>query len=213
MFRWRDDALNRPSSPDACAEGSWFDAKKARPLGEMMRHAIDREANIRSSVRLLRRLWKPYAVASFVSLIVVHALNSVSQSWTWTHIAKEGRERITPFLTDRYASASVVLVGRDSVVFATLDNALPNDVFWRARQAMRSVGAAFYNLSFQAPARFTVASSEIQKSRRDDLTAGTSTTYASAFASFLRFFDHSQATILDAWNNWQASHGRLVYTA
>lgn len=75
-------------------------------------------------VRLLR-FCGPSAVTRFVVSSVVDSVNRVTNRWSRTNVLQESRERLTPCITHRNSTASVVAIGGITWIVTALFHALP----------------------------------------------------------------------------------------
>ena len=103
----------------------------------------------------------PTTISRFVSFFVINALYGVLWSWTYSHIGKEVLERVTPAVTDRNASASVVRIRFILWIQAACLYMAPDIIFWRFCHA---VSGSSFNRLFNAYAAtgFGVSHSQVR---------------------------------------------------
>jgi len=107
-------------------------------------------------------LWRsPSDIARRVVSIIVDAVNRIPWAGADTDVCKKREEVVSPFVTDGYSSASVVLKPNVLWVCGALNHTSPGVIFWYlfsiSRRAMLGLSLRS-NLSLEAPTRLRTAS-------------------------------------------------------
>jgi hypothetical protein len=109
---------------------------------------------IPSIIRLLSHC-RPATIAGFIVAVVVDAIYGVFWGWARPHIVVKNLERINPFVTNLYATASIIFIGMIVGIGTTQFHTLPNVVFRCITHAVGSqmlIGHACCPLSLKTAA-------------------------------------------------------------
>lgn len=127
MERSGQRLFNRPPACEAFSERRRGNPNHVCPFGDTQCPSVEREKSITTLIAGLLVVGGPSAIAWFVALVVVDAIDRCF-GWPCTHIGQEVRE-IQPALADGNPAATISSVRGIRRVSASLKNPHPDDVF------------------------------------------------------------------------------------
>lgn len=128
----RQSVLDRPSGPETKVQYLLGYSELICPVRNALRYAVKGQNAIASGISGLLFSCSPNAVGLRVAQRVFHPFDGVLRRWARPHVAVKGFKRL-PFVTDRYSSATVVVIVLVCGIFATRTHLLPHFVFWALR--------------------------------------------------------------------------------
>lgn len=138
-----------------------------------MRFAVHSDNPVVSRMSHLRLHGCPFAVAGFIALAVVCAINCVCFAWTLAHVGQKSIEAVEPSLTDGYATATVVFVARHLGVVTPRLHPTPNPICARPIAERLTVRDMRGTAAFPFPASARIGKSSAQMATKHVLLDST----------------------------------------
>lgn len=139
MFNWlKNSIFIRPAALYAPFKCRVFNVYELSPLREIHGSVSNRYPMVTPVIVILLISCRPYYVARFITSVVVNTFNRMVFGWSWSNMVKECHKIIFPFITDCYASATIVLKPCIFRVKTAVEHRAPCAVFDRVRHAVRN---------------------------------------------------------------------------
>ncbi len=157
MFeRRRKSTFDRPATEESDTQDSGWDTYFLAPLRKALGLSIERQNAVTTTIARLFMRGRPAAVVRFVVTIIVDAVNAVLARWSRPHILIKHLEGM-PAVAHFNSSPTVTeILGTRSTV-ASPDHAMPDEVFRKRTQAIRSMSLrCFISLKTSTALRVTI---------------------------------------------------------
>ena len=132
-------SLMRPATGNSIADGPIVHIKALRPLSNCQGFAVHGESLITALIVRLLFTGRPAAIIGLIIAVVILSID-LAVRWTRSHVRIEGFETVTPALTHRDASTTIILVSRCLRIEATVLRMCPRSIFAALPTTMLSEG-------------------------------------------------------------------------
>ena len=121
--------LNGPASTESAVDDRPTQSGSLGPFGQTERFSLERDDSVCPFVSALMAWDGPATIFWSVITIIVDAIQGVLGRWFWSHVSKELREVIEPFLTNADASSSIIVPTGMAFIATSFFHACPCPVF------------------------------------------------------------------------------------